>query len=76
MEDQCLLFGVQRLSLDEGGRVLSPVAERIKVVRGVVAIVEAMAIALNSPTGSASREEGKVWQVGKIARGGYLQQRL
>jgi hypothetical protein len=64
MEDQGLLFGVQRLPFDEGRRMLSPVAERIKVVRGMVAIVEAMAIALNSPTGSASEEEGRVWQVG------------
>lgn len=46
VEDEGVLLGVQRLALDECGWVLAPVAEGVEVVGCVVAVVEAVAVAL------------------------------
>lgn len=46
---------VARLGLEEGGRVGFPVAPRVEVVRGVVAVVEAVAVALGGVSDCCAR---------------------
>ena len=46
VEDQGALLGVGVLLLEEGLGVVAPVAEGVEVVRGVVPVVEAVAVAL------------------------------
>lgn len=46
MEDEGLLGGVRLLLSQERDRVLPPVPPRVEVVRGVVAVVVAVAVAL------------------------------
>jgi hypothetical protein len=50
MKDERPLRRVAVLGLDEGGRVGAPVAPWVQVVRGVVAVVEAEAVTLYSPS--------------------------
>lgn len=46
VEDEGAVGGVRVLGFEEGDGVLAPVPQRVEVVRGVVAVVEAVAIAL------------------------------
>lgn len=46
VEDEGALGSVVGAGLQKGSRVVAPVAERVQVVRGVVAVVEAVAVAL------------------------------
>jgi hypothetical protein len=46
VEDERVLVRVLLLLREESNGVLAPVAERVEVVRGVVAVVEAVAVAL------------------------------
>jgi hypothetical protein len=45
-EDECSASDVGISALDEGDRLVTPVAERIQMMRGVVAIVEAETVRL------------------------------
>ena len=47
VKDDCLFIGVLLLLRKEGNRVLAPMAERVKVMRGVVAIVVTVSVALS-----------------------------
>jgi hypothetical protein len=46
MEDESGFIGVDLLTLEKGIGVLPPVPHRIQMVRGVIAVVEAVAVAL------------------------------
>jgi hypothetical protein len=46
VEDEGVLRGVVVAGLEESDGVVAPVAERVEVVRGVVAVVEAVAVGL------------------------------
>jgi hypothetical protein len=48
VEHDCMFIGVLLLLRKEGGRVLAPMAEWVEVVRGVIAIVVAVAVALSN----------------------------
>lgn len=43
-----MLVGVLLFLIEEGNRVVAPMPQRVQVVRGVVAVVVAVAVALNS----------------------------
>lgn len=47
VKDNCLFVRVLLLLRQESNRVLAPVAERVKVMRGVVAIVVTVSVALS-----------------------------
>ena len=46
IEHECMFVGVLRLLREEGDGVVAPVAERVEVMRGVVAVVVAVAVTL------------------------------
>ena len=45
-KDESAAAGVARACLNQGGGVIAPVAARVQVMAGVVAIVEAVSVAL------------------------------
>lgn len=66
VEDEGRASGVLRLGLEESAWVIAPMAQRIQVVRGMVAVIEAVAVALTDSKlalestigkGSENREE-------------------
>lgn len=46
VEDDCVFVGILLFLREEGDGVIAPVAERVEVVRGVVAIIVAVSVAL------------------------------
>lgn len=59
LEGECVLAGVLVLLLQESDGVLAPVAQRVEVVRGVVAVVEAEAVALGILVSKGRRRKEK-----------------
>lgn len=55
VEDEGMLVGVLLLLLKEGGGVVAPVAERVEVMRGVVAVVVTVAVALGRVSSGIGR---------------------
>lgn len=46
VKDQCPIRGIGVLGLEKGSRVVAPMSHRVQVVRGVVTVIEAVAVAL------------------------------
>jgi hypothetical protein len=47
VEDQCPLLGIRLLLVEEGLRMVTPVAERVEVMGGMVPIVKAVTVTLS-----------------------------
>lgn len=59
MEDKSGAGGVLGFSFEEGVRVVTPVTAGVEVVRSMIAVVEAVAVALWKILGSANGGEGR-----------------
>ena len=72
VEDEGVLRGVVVPGLEEGDGVVAPVAEGVEVVRGVVAVVEAVAVGLTEGGVSDLSMVGEGKVRGGVARVGLV----